>query len=415
MIHKLWLAALVAAFYIPCQAQGITGTWEGTLQVASQKLVLYFRFGQTDSGTPTCHMDIPAQSVKGMAVRLDHISADSVSLSVPAIAMTYAGKLQGERIVGTFHQGMAALPLQLKRGQIAKPNRPQEPKPPFRYTTQEVTFANPSAGITLAGTLTYPVGFEAKKRVPVVVMATGSGPENRDEEIFDHKPFAVLAHHLALNGIASLRFDDRGVGKSTGQQQGATTDDFATDVKAGIDYLRSLKCFNRIGVLGHSEGGLIAFMLAADGACDFIVSMAGPGIKGDTLLTEQLNRIMQQKGIPTRLTVAQTRASQAAKPGNEWMKHFLDFDPAPVISRIRIPVIAINGSKDCQVLAASNLTAIRQLLAPKGNKHNLIRQYDGLNHLFQHCQTGSGDEYYQIEETIAPEVLRDIAEWINSL
>ncbi|PTL32463.1 alpha/beta hydrolase [Prevotella sp. oral taxon 376] len=395
-------------------AQGIAGSWKGNLDAGIQKLEMIFNFTKAPDGSNQCTIDIPEQGAQGIPAQLLHFSRDSVSLRVAAIGMTYTGKLTDKVIHGTFRQGLATLPLELKPGRPAPPDRPQEPKAPFPYTTEEVTFNNPKANATLAGTLTFPVGYKPGKRTPVVLMVTGSGPQKRDEGVFDHKPFLVLADFLARHGIASLRYDDRGIGQSTGSFKGATSKDFADDAKAGLDYLKKRRQFGPVGLLGHSEGGLIAFMIGAQKAADFLVVMAGPGIKGDTLIAEQANANLQIYGQKPTQSVKNLRRELAAKPQDPWMNYFIDCDPAPYIRQISIPLMAINGSKDHQVLPQTNLKMIREL-QKNGNRKNLIKEYEGLNHLFQHCTTGGGNEYYQIEETISPEVLSDIANWINGL
>lgn len=413
-MKQLIAAILLTAIASTVSAQEISGSWKGSLNAGPQQLEMIFNFTKSTDGTNQCTIDVPAQSAKDIPAQLNHLSADSVSLQVAAIGMSYTGKLTDLTIHGTFRQGLAILPLDLKPGKVAEPARPQEPKAPFPYTTEEVTFSNPAANAILAGTLTFPVGYKDGKRVPVVLMVTGSGPETRTEEVFDHKPFLVLADYLARNGIASLCYDDRGVGNSTGTFKGTTTRGFADDAKAGLDYLKNRKQFGPVGILGHSEGGLIAFMLGAEGAADFIVSMAGPGIKGDTLITEQANANLQLYGQPAMQNVQNLRRELAAGPQDAWITYFVDCDPTVYIRKISIPLMAINGSKDHQVLPNSNLKAIREL-QQNGNKLNLIKEYPELNHLFQHCTTGGTDEYYKIEETMSPQVLNDIATWINQI
>ncbi len=412
--NRLAVFLILTAMADIVHAQAITGSWKGNLDAGIQKLEMVFNFTQAPDGSNQCTIDVPEQGAQGVPAQLLYFSADSVSLRVAAIGMTYTGKLADNVIHGTFRQGLVALPLELKPGRIASPERPQEPKAPFPYTTEEVTFSNPEVHATLAGTLTFPVGYKPGKRIPVVLMVTGSGPQKRDEGVFGHNPFLVLADFLARNGIASLRYDDRGVGKSTGSFKGTTTLGFADDAKAGLNWLRKTKKFKSIGLLGHSEGGLIAFMIGAEKAADFIVSMAGPGLKGDTLLAEQVNANLQIYGQQPTQSVQNLRRELAAKPQDPWMNYFLDCDPAPYIRQVKIPLMAINGSKDHQVLPQTNLKLIREL-QKNGNKKNLIKEYEGLNHLFQHCTTGGVNEYYQIEETISPEVLSDIANWINGL
>ena len=275
-----------------------------------------------------------------------------------------------------------------------------------------------NVNISLAGTLTYPVGYNSKRKVPVVIMVTGSGLQNRDEELFEHKPFLVIADFLARNGIASLRYDDRGAGLSTGDIEDVTTEGFCRDAAAGIAFLRKTGHFSKIGVLGHSEGGSIAFILAAQKKCDFIVSMAGPGLRGDSIIVEQTNELLRQQGQPETMTVRQMRLTMLLQKTNPWYDYFVDFDPAPVIKQIKCPALLLNGDKDSQVMAASNIPVIRALLSDN-EKHQLpdnqvIKVYPGLNHLFQHCTTGMPAEYGSIEETISEEVLHDIAEWIKN-
>ena len=391
--------------------QQISGPWTGQLDLGAQKLTIVLHFDKDASGKDVCTMDSPDQSAKGIPATLNFISADSVNIAVPSIGMTYAGKLSEGELKGTFSQMGMKLPLDMKPGEV-KHNRPQHPVEPYPYQTKEIAFQNEAANAWFAGTLVYPEGYKEGDKVPVLIMVTGSGAENRDEEVFDHKPFLVIADYLARHGIASLRFDDRGVGKSTGSMEGATTKDFAEDALAGIEMLRGLKQFSKVGVLGHSEGGSVAFMLGAKQQVDFIISMAGIGAKGDTALTAQANRTYQLMGVPVQVTVAQYRA-QVAQLNSPWVNYFLDYDPLPDIRGTRCPVMAINGDKDVQVVSSLNLKGIETAL-PR-NEKNLVKEYPGLNHLFQHCTTGLPTEYAGIEETISEEVLRDMATWIKGL
>ena len=305
----------------------------------------------------------------------------------------------------------------------------------FRAPSSGSAFKNDAAHATLAGTLTLPADFEAQKSRPVVLMVTGSGLQNRDEEIFDHKPFAVIADYLARHGIASLRYDDRGFGQSTGEVANATTADFADDAEAGIRLLRTMNfsekngrktrekpLFSKVGILGHSEGGSVAFMLGAKQAVDFIVALAAPGIKGDTLLVEQTNALLELSGQPAKM-----RLTMAMQETNPWYEFFAEYNPAADIAATRCPVFALNGSLDKQVLPESNLNAIYNLQLTTYNskpnnqhptintQHPTIKLYPGLNHLFQHAKTGATTEYNSIEETISEEVLHDITEWIGGL
>ena len=416
-MKKVLITLLLAVMTLTGSAQvaeetkALLGAWEGKLQAGLMSLTLIFHFEQAD-GNVICTMDSPDQSAKGIGCSKEFLSEDSVALKVEGIGATFRARRTGDELRGTFMQMGRRFPLTLKRG-VEQLRRPQNPVEPYPYKTEEVTFTNEADHATLAGTLTYPVGYKGKKRVPVVLMITGSGLENRDEEIFDHKPFLVISDYLARNGIASLRYDDRSFGQSTGGEvKNATTLDFRRDAEAGINFLRSMKKFGSVGALGHSEGGSIVFMLGSTNAIDFAISMAGPGMKGDTLLTAQVNCAMQLQGQAIQYSVKQYRTMVQASH-NAWMDWFLDYDPAADIAGVRCPVLAINGDKDVQVISSLNLPAIERTL-PK-NKKTRVKEYPGLNHLFQHCQTGLPTEYRTIEETISPEVLRDIAEWIKGL
>ena len=400
---------------VASKTTALLGTWTGKLNVGATSLTLVFHFEQTDDHV-VCTMDSPDQGAKGIGVYKNYLSEDSVSLSVITLGVNYRAKLKDGQLDGTFVQNGLRLPLVLKKGELER-RRPQMPAAPYPYQTEDITFMNQADNATLSGTLTYPVGYETmkEKEVPVVIMVSGSGLQNRDEELFDHKPFLVLADHLARHGIASLRYDDRAFGKSEGGDRihkDATTLDYKRDAEAGIQHLRSLKKFGKVGVIGHSEGGNIAFMLGADKKVDFVVSMAGVGVKVDTALTAQANKIMELQGQPTRLNVEQYRQNVQALH-SPWMDWFIDYDPTADIAEVKCPVMAINGDKDCQVISSLNLPSIRQLL--QKNKHVLVKEYPSLNHLFQHCQTGLPTEYGNIEETISPEVLTDIVEWINGV
>ena len=393
-------------------AGNIEGTWHGTLKLNAMKLSIVMHFSDN-----ACTLDSPDQGAKGIKGEVREITAEKVDVAFPTLNATYTGVLKDGKIEGTFTQMGYKLPLVLEEGQPVR-IRPQTPQPPFPYQTEEVSFVNTEDSASLAGTLTYPVGYNSKRKVPVVIMVTGSGLQNRDEELFEHKPFLVIADFLARNGIASLRYDDRGAGLSTGDIENVTTEGFCRDAAAGIAFLRKTGHFSKIGVLGHSEGGSIAFMLAAQKKCEFIVSMAGPGLRGDSIIVEQTNELLRQQGQPATMTVRQMRLTMLLQKTNPWYDYFVDFDPAPVIKQIKCPALFLNGDKDSQVMAASNIPVIRALLSDN-EKHQLpdnqvIKVYPGLNHLFQHCTTGMPAEYGSIEETISEEVLHDIAEWIKN-
>ena len=386
----------------------IEGDWMGKLNLGPQSLTIVLHVNCNAQGKVECTLDSPDQGVKGIAVETDYCSSDSISVSLASLALSYQGKLKGDEIVGTFIQGQS-FPLILKRGE-EKLNRPQNPVTPYPYKTEEVAFKNVADGATLVGILSYPVGYK-KGKTPVVLMVTGSGQENRDEEIFDHKPFLVIADYLARHGVATLRYDDRGFGKSTGGDvEHATTLDFMRDAASGVDFLRTSKQFGKVGILGHSEGGSIAFMLGAKGKVDFVISMAGIGVKGDTALTAQANKILELTGQSMRFSTHQYRMN-AIIERSPWLNFFIDYDPSGDISKTLCPVMAINGSRDVQVIPSLNLMGIKAHLKP--NSKNIIKEYPSLNHLFQHCKTGNVLEYRMIEETISLEVLEDIVRFIK--
>ena len=354
------------------------------------------------------------------------------------------------------------LPLILGREPAAKKEikRPQEPKAPFPYTAEEVIFHNDKAAVNLAGTLTLP---EGEGNFPAVVLISGSGPQDRNEEILGHKPFLVIADYLTRNGIAVLRYDDRGVGKSKGFFSLANSADFATDAAAAMEYLKTRQEIDstKIGLVGHSEGGLIAPMVAADSKeVAFIVLLAGTGISGDALLLKQEELIARASGVSEERiaksklrnkelfflvrqfdnrdalkkvladkinefideeeTVAFTEEmdreayvnQQVSKLANPWMMYFLKHNPATDLQKVTCPVLAVNGSTDLQVPATENLSAIKAALEQGGNQEVTVKEYTGLNHLFQESETGSPDEYGAIEQTFSPLVLAEVTEWI---
>ena len=408
MKKTLLLLCLICPFFGVSAQHAMDGVWTGKLNVGPQTLTLVLHVAHETSGNAVCSLDSPDQGAMNIPVKSDYCSADSISVSLEQLGLSYQGRLKGDEIVGTFTQG-SVFPLTLKRGE-EKLKRPQNPVEPFPYKTEEVTFTNATDKATLVGTLSYPIDYK-KEKTPVVLMVTGSGQENRDEEIFGHKPFLVIADYLARHGVASLRYDDRGFGKSTGGDvKHATTADFARDAASGIEFLHTLKCFSKVGVLGHSEGGSIAFMLGAKGKVDFVISMAGIGVRGDTALTAQANRLLELSGQPTRLSTLQYRVNAYMKK-SPWLNFFMDYDPSGDISKTLCPVMAINGECDVQVISSLNLIGIKDHLTE--NPKNFVKEYPALNHLFQHCTMGNVSEYRMIEETISPGVLEDIVRFIK--
>ena len=428
MRKKLILIGVLLAAVFSASAQ--TGTWSGKLDVQGTKLSLVFHL---DEENPT--MDSPDQGTKGIPIEVTRTAAGSITIKVPSIGATYEGLWLIKQIAGTFKQMGASLPLTLTPGE-EKLNRPQTPQGPFPYAQEEVSFANGDA--VLKGTLVLPEG--CSRKTPVLIMITGSGLQNRDEEIYEHKPFAVIADALARAGIATLRYDDRGFGESTGDLVHCTTEDMKNDALAGIGLLRER--FDRVGVIGHSEGGTIALMLAAENKADFIVSLAGMVVSGKETLLWQNRVSLAAAGIPAETIDSYCKAletvfdaSTAGMPlpstsqfnlpaalsqnlsavmrqlSMPYLKHFVTLDVRPLLGGISCPVLALNGTKDMQVEAESNLGALRSGLPD--NPCNKFETVEGVNHMFQHCQTGMTTEYRDIEETFAPEVLETLVEWFS--
>ena len=434
-MKKLILFSLISLFSIGIKAQdsGLKGAWTGKLNVYGNELTLVFHFNGED-----CTLDSPDQGVKGVPAKLER-TITGIKVAVPSINASYEGVNMGESIMGTFKQHGQSFPLTIKPG-LLKRNRPQTPAMPYPYQTQEVSFNNGDA--ILKGTLVIPEN--ASRQTPVLLMVTGSGLQNRDEEIFEHKPFAVIADALARAGIATLRYDDRGFGESTGDVVNCTTEDLKNDAFAGVQLLRSR--FDKVGVIGHSEGGTIALMLAAEKKVDFIVSLAGMAVSGkETLLWQNrlalaaanipsetidvycnaLDEVFDacisgtampsttQYNLPTSLAQNLTVVTKTKQLQSPYMKQFLTLDSRPLLGNITCPVLALNGTKDTQVEPASNLGALRSGL--QKNAKNKLEAIEGVNHLFQHCKTGMATEYGNIEETIAPEVLEKMVYWLSNL
>jgi pimeloyl-ACP methyl ester carboxylesterase len=441
------------------ESQKFAGNWSGKPELPTAKLEMIFKISMDESGKLISAMDVPAQGAKDLAVTETSVNGDSLKLLVGMIMGKFEGKLISDTVVeGMWTQRGARLPLTLKKvAVITEQKRPQTPKEPFPYVTEEVEYVNPASGLKLAGTLTVP---ENAKNCPAVILITGSGAQDRDETIFGHRPFAVIADFLTRNGVAVLRVDDRGVGGSEGNLTEATSEDFAADVMTGIQFLKSKKTIDagEIGLIGHSEGGLVAPMVAAKtNDVAFIVLLAGPGVKGEEILYAQndlvlaaagmdrdvidRNRQLQKAifdillnekdsvkqidrlqrtysgGMYPMLNDEQKKAidTQVNAVNNRWFRFFLSYDPYPTLTRVKCPVLALNGAKDVQVPARQNLEAVQKALAEGGNGRFKTIQLENLNHLFQHCKTGAVAEYGQIEETISPEVLEIIDGWIQEV
>ncbi len=407
--------ALCLAFFVCSMAgfaQSRDGAWRGSIQVNGQELTMVLHL---DSAARKVTMDVVEQGAMGLPMQVERLSHDSLTVCLPAMNIRYEGYFAAGKLFGMYTQGAFMVYLNFEPGDVEM-HRPQEPLPPFPYQTREVAFRGGADDVLLAGTLTLPVDYREGDPVPVVLMITGSGAQNRDEELMGHRPFLVLADYLARQGIASLRYDDRGVGESSGNFFGSTTLDFEADARAGLQFLRSLGLFSRVGVVGHSEGGMIAFMLAAEGQTDFVVSMAGPAGRIDELMQAQLNLLARVQGGESE-DVFKTPAEACDyllqhSPG-AWTKQFVALDISPYVGATRCPVLALGGETDLNVPPSVNTPCLEQGLSK--NSHATIKVYPGLSHTFQHNASGNPALIGQIEETISPEVLRDIAQWINAL
>ena len=459
------ISVLIAIFLtsLSIAAQDISGQWYGQLKIQGVQLRLVFNITQNENGL-TVTMDSPDQGARGIPATAN-FDNPVLKIAIASAKIAYEGTLGKDNIItGTFKQGALSFPLNLSKEKIEKEKllRPQEPKKPYSYHSENITFTNKKAGVTLAGTLTFP---QNEGVYPAVILISGSGPQNRDEELMGHKPFLVLSDYLTSNGFAVLRYDDRGTAWSTGDFKAATSADFAADVEAAIDYLKTRKEINikHIGLIGHSEGGLIAPMVASKSKdVAFIVLLAGTGIPGDQLLLLQQKLIGKASGI-SNADLQKNEASNrnvfdivkksnsteklnadltkyigqalkenpsVAKPAGmsddvfvqlqvnqittPWMQYFIKYDPSPALEKVKCPVMALNGEKDLQVPPKENLGAIKTALTKGGNKKATIIELPNLNHLFQECKTGSPTQYANIEQTISPTALVEIVNWLRA-
>ncbi len=456
------------SFFLTGNAQDVIGDWSGQLDVSGTSLRIVFHI-TLEGDQYQATMDSPDQGASGIPVNGVTFESPNLKLDLANIGGSYEGTVSEDflSIEGVFTQAGHDLPLKLAKTsqqeieQMA-PKRPQTPKEPFPYYSEEVVFENADAGIKLAGTLTLP---DAKGQYPVVVLISGSGPQNRNEELMNHQPFLVLSDYLTRQGIGVLRYDDRGVAQSEGDFGTATSADFATDAYAAVQYLKTRKevLVDKIGLAGHSEGGMIAPMVAAahPADIDFIVLLAGPGTKLSELLLEQVELISRVSGVSEEKIKRDAKISKgaydimaqkhdlevekkeleayldqaldlldaeeiAAAGGKQaiiqkqlstlqdpWFRYFITFDPKDYLTQVKCPVLAINGSNDLQVAPGSNLMAIKEALAAGGNKQGEIVLLAGLNHLFQKSETGSPSEYATIEETMSVDLLKTVANWIH--
>ena len=436
----------------PAKPSDIDGAWIGTLDTGAIKLRVVFHIVNTADGL-TATLDSPDQGMKGLPTSSVTHAGSSLKIEASRIGGVFEGKIAADlsSIDGKWTQGGGTMPLVLKRLKDEaelEQKRPQTPVKPYPYREEDVSYENKEQNVTLAASLTIPPG---KGPFPGVVLITGSGPQDRDESLLGHKPFLILSDYLTRHGIAVLRADDRGTGKSTGDFAKATTADFATDAEAGVAYLKTRVEVDshKIGLIGHSEGGVIAPMVAARNKdVAFIVLMAGTGVPGDQVIVAQLKAIeiaggksepeaekdagrqaeivklietekdeaLLQKELREKMAGDLPEAQigiEISQLTSTWFRYFLTYDPATALRKVTCPVLAINGSLDKQVLPDQNLPAIRKALDEAGNRRFEIDELPGLNHLFQTAKTGSPAEYAQIEETMSPVALEKMSGWIH--
>ena len=441
----------------------IEGIWEGKLKVSGTELRIIFKILGNPDGTLTATLDSPDQGATGIPVEEIIFKDNTLHLEIKSAGIIYEGKA-GENfsvVEGELKQSGQVFPLTVKRiNETMEILRPQEPKKPYPYIERQVEYTNLKAGVKIVGTLTLP---SDQGPFPTVLLVSGSGPQDRNETVFGHRPFLVLADYLTRQGIAVLRVDDRGVGESTGDFSQATSEDFSSDVLTGVEYLKTCKeiDLNKIGLIGHSEGGIIAPMVAVESSdIAFIVMMAGTGLTGEeisylqgalisramgiseedidknrqfnekifSLIKEERDKKTTEEKLRQMFVANWAELSEEEKKAidnlevyleaqvqsllSPWIKFFLTYDPKPTLSKVRCPVLAINGEKDLQVPPQENLSAIEAALVAGGNKNFTVKELPGLNHLFQTSQTGLPAEYAKIEETISPEVLKIIGDWI---
>lgn len=441
-------------------SQDISGDWSGKTKRGNKEITFVFQL-KKENNSYSSTMSVPTFRINGIRPKSTTFENDTLTIDGSNIGMKYEGVYNKElqQFEGTYMEGAVVLSLNLKRGavKIADSRRPQEPIKPYPYYEEEVVFENVEAKISLAGTLTLP---SKKGKFPVVILISGSGPQDRDESYMGHKTFLVLSDHLTRQGIGVLRFDDRGFGKSTGDFGTATTEDFSKDVLSAVKYLKTRNDIDvkHIGLIGHSEGGIIAPLVANQSKdVSFIVLLASTGVSGTELSVRQSKTL---RGFPVDDEVAyekNTRKAIAIVTSNKsteeiktalrahynaflrpiltslgapekninafidnqvktsikpWSRYFLQYNPADEFEKLQIPVLSLNGSKDTQVDAKINQTGIKNALVKGKNKEYKILELENLNHFFQECETGKMNEYRKIDQTFSPVALKEISDWV---
>ncbi len=466
-MKRLSTILLLAGSVLNAQGQSkLAGNWQGTLN-AGQSLRLVFHVKET-AGNLSATMDSPDQGVTGIPCASVYFKSDSVVFDLGRGGVMYTGRMfDATMLTGNWHQGGLTIPVDLKKtDKPAQVFKPQTPKSPFIYNSEDVVFQNADKSIQYGATITIP---KESGTYPAVLLISGSGPQNRDEEILGHKPFAVIADYLTNHGYIVLRVDDRGVNQTTGDRTNSTSMDYAKDAEAALNYLKTRKEVNtkKIGMLGHSEGGLIAPIIASERKdINFIILAAAPGVKITELMALQNDAVLRSSGAdstlikhygilyrniendiinakdsvdaykriaasitdwknktPKETVQAVGMVNEDAEKkfinefvgfyNNRWYNSFMKFNPQPYLEKLSCKVLAINGDKDIQVVSSQNLPAIQTALEKSKSKVYTVKEFSGLNHLFQHCKTCSTEEYGTLEETFAPEVLQYITDWMD--
>lgn len=458
---KKFLLLLFALGSIAANAQKLIGNWSGELQLGENTLTINFNFF-SDGEEVVATMDSPDQGAYGINADTVHMTDSTVYLRIVKLAIHYRGKYhpEGDTISGEFFQGLYSFPLTLSPTSELSKNRPQDPQPPFNYISQNVTFPSWDSTFALAGTLTYPKG---KGPFKAVVLVSGSGPQNRDEEIFNHRPFHVLADQLTRAGYVVFRYDDRGVEGSEGDYQSATTLDFANDAKAAVRLVRNIPFLkiSEVGIIGHSEGGLIASVLGAENVQDFSILLAAPTASGKAIILRQNRDLLAKSGISQsaidkniqqqevlfdiiinhpdsarrkRALAGEFRRRFDELPEEEkksypsmnqyldeqieplmspWLHVFLTLNPMDYLKSVSSPVFYIIGERDMQVPVDLNLSNAQTIASQ--NPKSEVWVPEGLNHLFQPCTSCDVYEYGKIDVTFSESVIKKVIRWMNGL
>ena len=479
-MKQIIISLTVVLICCSTNAQNISGTWQGNLNIQANEIPVIFHIVKDSAGKLTASFDSPVQKAYNLPCSEVIAKGDSVIFMMPILKGKFAGLLSEDKnqITGSWYQGAGSLPLTLNKTSNAiilkEIKRPQTPRPPYPYNSEDVEYFNADKSIHFGATITYPKTESTIRYIkvpvyPAVILITGSGQQDRDETIFDHKSFAVIADYLTKKGFAVLRVDDRGTGKTSGSFSASTTADFVKDVQAGIDFLKTRPETDKqkIGLIGHSEGGMIAPVVAASrNEIKYIVLLAGPGIPIVDLMTEQVEAVsassgdspakvkaisslfrqiaievnktkdsatlhknalmivdtwaksidtavLSALGLTDRISREKYTTTQLAAVTSSWYKYFLAFNPQLYLQKLTCKVLALNGEKDIQVIARSNLAGIKKSLQKSKSPQYDVMEIPGVNHLFQTCIKCTADEYGELEESFSPKALEIMGNWLN--